>query len=316
MRFNSQGITSDCVELMDSQNNVIEKDFLDASIQEFNNGRNGKVMRTRNQKQLGLVFNYRVIDNSDDPEARPSDIAEGSIDLTPISLHEDEPMECDYEEPMNCEIQPESIQLMDSEDSQMHRTPVPKNIMVKFENIINSSDGTILDCERYETLESVLDRFANKVETDKSEFSFFHVDKQLIGVFELECAIEQLIASEEMDYVLMYFEIKDKKRQSCAPMKQSTPGLKVPVITRNRKVAKKQEYDLKFEDRLKINDDVDLSFDGQMTLSKAINQLVEVMDLNRSNTMFFTSKGTFLSGNITVFGVVYMNRFSIRLILT
>ncbi|XP_055326657.1 ubiquitin carboxyl-terminal hydrolase 7-like [Sitodiplosis mosellana] len=269
---NILSITCDCVQLLDEQNNIIEKDFLGETIQNFTKGRFNKLMRTRNQKQTGLVFSCIVIEHRENP---PSDKTDLEFNTS------------SFAERMECESQSDSIQLIGCADAQKRFTPVP--FMVKLENLHDSSDSMTLDCERGETLQSILDRFSNKVDRKLSELVFSKKDSELFEKSAYKCAIEQLAECDDADHVEIFYEVKDDRSWKRAPNKKSSPDPIVVSITGDRDTVK--EHRIQFEDRLTGNCEIDLEFSARARLSAAIEQIVQVMELNRSNTHFFNSKG-------------------------
>lgn len=261
---------------MDEQNNIIEKEFLSGSIKSFAQVRN-KTMRTRHQKSNGLVFSCMVIDNT-------SDIAEGDVSMSSIASLPNEPMDCDF--------QNNSFQLNFPEDGEKYNESANNNIMVKFENRNNSTDMTILDSDKAETLQTILMRFANKVECELSELDFFNTDTEPIDKSQLNCAIEELITCDGKDYIEIFYDVTEKSPEKCSSTEQLRIQDSTPIATDDNQETDNNQHTLVFEDRLNEKSKIDLSFTGEQPLSAAIEQIVDVMELDKSHAHFFNSKGT------------------------
>lgn len=241
-------------------------------------------VRTRNQKLKGLVFSCKVVDCL---EELRSDMGESdfemSTDAEPITAPA-EPMDCEFE------LAPIAVEEYSS----------PNDIMVKFQNQQNSSDEVTLDCEKDEKLESVLSRFSNKVERELSEFTFSNRDYEPLEKSAYSDAIDRLPRNLDADYIEIFYTVVDYKSPKWAPREQSTPTLTpiAIVIDDDDDHDPNEECRIQFEDRSAGNGELDMDFAGNQQLSEAISQIVDVMELNLSNTQFFNSKGIRVSDSI------------------
>lgn len=280
-----QNTTSDCIQLMDEQNQIIDNYYFDETIQNFMK-ESFRSVRTRNQQLKGLVFSCQVIDC---PEERRSDIDESNFNISTNA-------ETDFSTSMNAETvlnitvratqqHPDRTEPMECEFEYATIVVEELKVQVKFQNQQNSSDEVTLDCEKDEKLQSVLDRFSNKVERELSEFKFLNKDHELFEKSAYNYAIDQLPTDLDADYIEIFYTVIDDKSPKWVPSEQSTP----------RAIAIKNDpnegYRIRFENRSAGNGEFDMDFIGNQRLSLAIDQIVEVMDLNRSNTQFFSSNG-------------------------
>lgn len=254
-----------------------------------------KSVRTRNQKLKGLVFSCKVIDCT---EERRSDIGEFDFNISTnaepdfnTSMNAETDFDTtatatqqylDTTEPMECDSEYEPIAV---EEPEVQEHSASKDIMVKFQNQQNSSDEVTLDCEKGEKLQSVLDRFSNKVERELSEFKFSNRDHEPFEKSAYNDAIDQLPTELDADYIEIFYKVIDDESPKRAPSEQSTPTPKAIKNDPN------EGYRIQFEDHSAGNSELDMDFVGNQRLSVAIDQIVDVMDLNRSNTQFFSSKG-------------------------
>lgn len=229
-------------------------------------------MRTRNQKMKGLIFSCKLIE-----EEQPSDIAE--TDYNMLIVNEVEAMDCEFQ---NDSMEPTGEEPI----AQKHLTPVSTSILVHIENQQNSSDQTTIQFERTDAVQTVLNSFADRFNVELSELEFSNVDTEIITQSSWNCAIEQLIRGD-MDYVKIFYIAKDKPITTII----HTPPVPISIANDSDNEHDNQKHSLLFEDRLKENTDMDLSFDGAQPLSAAIESISQVMDLNKSNVHFFNSKG-------------------------
>lgn len=225
----------------------------------------------------GLVFSCKIIE-----EEQPSDIAEADYNMS--TVNEVEAMDCEFQ---NDSMEPIGEEPTgDEPTAQKHLTPVSKTIDVQIENQQNPNDQTTIEFERTDIIQTVLCSFADRFEIELSDLEFSNVDTERITRSSWNCAIEQLIVND-MDHVKIFYIVKDKS----IPTITCPSPVPISIVNDSGHELNNQKHSLMFEDRLRENTDMDLSFDGAQTLSTAIETISQVMDLDKSNVHFFNSKG-------------------------
>lgn len=265
--------------MLDAVNNVVAKDFFTLTLEEYSSQRN---TRTRSQAKKGLTFSYKI----NQTFGQPIEEMEGQVTLAEdISSTHCEPMDCQYENNFDSI----SMELCHTEDVQKSVEEVPSvqmpdvempnaeglirpcvgNIPVIFHN---RQTPTRITCEHYrdEKMQDILSSFADiyGFYLNKLEFT-----DEKGGLLDRTHRPLELFLATDQDCMNIYYEeivVTESTR--------STDDLK-------------QVLRLKFKDVLNKRTDLDLTFRDDDNLSKAINQIIDVMDLDRSSTHFFTSKG-------------------------
>lgn len=274
---------------MDEQNQIIDNYFFDVTIQNFIKERIRSV-RTRNQKLKGLVFSCKVIDF---PEEHRSNISCFNISSNAEpDFSSSMNAEPDLDTTMECEYEYGPIEV---EECQEHLNKTLNGIMVKIQNQQNSSDEVILDCKKEEKLKSVLDRFSNTVGRELSGFTFSNRDHEPFEKSAYNFAVDQLPIDHDADYIEIFYKVIDYESPKRASSEQS-PTLKAIAIENDPN----DGCSMQFEDHSTGNGEFDMDLVGNQRLSVAIDQIVEIMDLDKPNTQFFTSKGMCINFGLNI----------------
>lgn len=243
------------MQLLDAENNIIDNEFLGSSLQYYVNYRN-KGYRTRSQTLKGLTFSYNIINSADEKMSSTEAC--------------DEPMDYEYN----------GDELSDLRETSKQSTPIP-TVIVWFQNCATHDDSFQFECVQTEILQSILHKFVVKSHKDLKDFSFFKEDNEPLKESEKIQTLEVLMADDK-DYVKILFEY-------VAIESSTTRSLSFVAAADDLKTM--NLHCLVFVDLLQQDNDLDLQFKGTDSMLSAIEQLVSVMDLNRSNVLFFAADG-------------------------
>lgn len=256
-----------------------------------------KNCRTRRQKQKNLEFSFKMIHSNHD---QPMDIDNISYSIG-SSTEYGEPMKCSS--PQACGIV--SMELESNDMSPIHMVesvleppivpeipdtvelqnadePAEYIVPVRFFDAVSKRELWAKQFARNKPIDKVMGEFARANNLNLNNLVF---SDQKNGLLEANQRPLELLLDCDQTEMNIYVEVETQKRTS---VKRSI-SINRPTNANQRP---KLQYYLTFKDQTAKRDPIDINFTGEETLSFAVGQIVETMELDRSKTHFFNSKGT------------------------
>lgn len=290
----TQVCTHEQIQLLDTENNIIDEKFFGISLEEYLEHRNEN-RRTRGQKQKSLIFLFNFVDNGHDQTMEIDSVNRHS---NTSSLECGVPMKCStpigYYYSDSMELDANHIVEGNKEDLVISKIPDIKSMMVADEPMSHQINKVtvkfiheepryvqhVCECGRSEKMDNILERFAKRNETSVYNLNFYNKNRELIRnegkALELFLDVNDI----EMEIYFQYQTSKTSKRST--PIERSSNA--------NHQCQMQLLY-LTFKDKTAERNPIDLNFSGSTNLSVAFDQIASCMELDRTNSHFFNSDG-------------------------
>lgn len=300
--FPWQNCATEAIQLLDTETNIIDHQFLQSySLEQYLDERN-KNCRTRGQKQKNLLFTFKMIgDGASQPMEIPDDTWNDTSDEHGVPVHASSPhsssMDLDANGvasmQMTNDVQKDAppIVLEDSEMSdpvEMMNADEPSmyTIPVKFVEADSKSEYMVKEYKRNKTMDRIVEEFVkihqlniNNLVFTKEDANFLHIERRPLELY-VDCDQTEMV---------IYFKVEEQQSRTS---KRATSRDQSKTSTNQRQ---KPRVYLTFKDQTASRDQVEVDFDETDEFSLAIKGIAEVMDLDPSKSHFFDSDGMFYS---------------------